>query len=98
MHQERERFNRQLREYEAAHGFTPVVARPSRIDEVITRGRDLNTELEKGASGKGHTATSTILKVIYSSRVKNLRAAAEVAKDLSNLSGEALREQQARLN
>jgi hypothetical protein len=30
--------------------------------------------------------------------VKNLRAAAEVAKDLSNLSGEALREQQARLN
>jgi hypothetical protein len=34
MHQERERFNRQLREYEAAHGFTPVVTRPSRIEEV----------------------------------------------------------------
>jgi hypothetical protein len=32
MHQERERFNQQLREYEAAHGFTPVVTRPSRID------------------------------------------------------------------
>jgi hypothetical protein len=30
--------------------------------------------------------------------VKNLRAAAEVAKDLSNLSGEALHEQQAQLN
>jgi hypothetical protein len=25
MHQERERFNRQLHEYEAAHGFTPVI-------------------------------------------------------------------------
>jgi hypothetical protein len=36
--------------------------------------------------------------VIYSSPVKNLRAAAEVAKDLSSLSGEALRDQQARLN
>jgi hypothetical protein len=36
--------------------------------------------------------------VIYSSPVKNLRAAAEVAKDLSCLSGEALREQQAWLN
>jgi hypothetical protein len=36
--------------------------------------------------------------VIYSSLVKNLRAAAEVAKDLSSLSGEALREQQAWLN
>jgi hypothetical protein len=31
MHQERERFNRQLCEYEAAHGFTPVVTWPSRI-------------------------------------------------------------------
>jgi hypothetical protein len=37
-------------------------------------------------------------KVIYSSPVKNLRAAAEVAKELSSLSGEALHEQQARLN
>jgi hypothetical protein len=37
-------------------------------------------------------------KVVYSSPVKNLRAAAEVAKDLSNLSGEALHEQQAQLN
>jgi hypothetical protein len=34
----------------------------------------------------------------YSSPVKNLRAAAEVAKELPTLSGEALREQQARLN
>jgi hypothetical protein len=37
MHQERERFNRQLCEYEAAHGFTPVVTRPSQIEEVRTR-------------------------------------------------------------
>jgi hypothetical protein len=37
-------------------------------------------------------------KVIYSSPAKNLRAAAEVAKELSSLSGEALREQQAQLN
>jgi hypothetical protein len=98
MHQERERFNQQLREYEAAHGFTPVVTRPSRIEEVRTRGRDLNTELDKGARAKSHSATSTLPKVINSSPVKNLRAAAEVAKDLSCLSGEALCEQQARLN
>jgi hypothetical protein len=93
MHQERERFNRQLREYEAAHGFTRVVTRPSRIEEVRTRGRDLNTELDKGARAKSHSATSTLPKVIYSSPVKNLRAVAEVAKDLSCLSSEALREQ-----
>jgi hypothetical protein len=98
MHQECERFNRQLREYEAAHGFTPVVTWPSRIEEVRTRDRDLNTELGKDARAKSHSATSTVPKVIYSSPVKNLRAAAEVAKDLSNLSGEALHEQQAQLN
>jgi hypothetical protein len=98
MHQERERFNRQLHEYEAAHGFTPVITRPSRIEEVRTRGRDLNAEIGKDARDKSHNATSTLPKVIYSSPVKNLRAAAEVAKDLSCLSGEALREQQARLN
>jgi hypothetical protein len=37
-------------------------------------------------------------KVVYSSRVKNLRATAEVGKELSSLSGEALREQHTRLN
>jgi hypothetical protein len=98
MQQEREWFNRQLREYEAAQGFTPVVTRPSRIEEVRTRGRDLNNELGKDSRAKTHGATSTLPKVIYSSPVKNLRAAAEVAKELSSLSGEALREQQARLN
>jgi hypothetical protein len=98
MQQERERFNRQLREYEASQGFTPVVTRPSWIEEVRTRGRDLNNELGKDSRAKTNSATSTLPKVIYSSPVKNLRAAAEVAKELSSLSGEALREQQARLN
>jgi hypothetical protein len=101
LHQERERFNRELREYEAAQGFTPIVTRPSRIEEVRTRGRDLNTELDKDARTRAHSATSTVParpKVIYSSLVKNLRAAAEVAKELSSLSDEALCEQQARLN
>jgi hypothetical protein len=101
MHQERERFNHELREYEAAQGFTPVVTQPSRIEEVRTRGRDLNTELDKDTRARAHSATSTMParpKVIYSSPVKNLRAAAEVAKELSSLSGEALREQQAWLN
>jgi hypothetical protein len=101
MQQEWDRFHRELRECEAAQGFTPVVIRPSRIEEVRTRGRDLNTKLDKDTRTRAHSATSTVSacpKVIYSSPVKNLRAAAEVAKELSSLSGEALREQQARLN
>jgi hypothetical protein len=101
MQQERDKFNRELRDYEAAQGFTPVVTRPSRVDEIRTRGRDLNTELDKDTRTRAHSATSTVParpKPIYSSPVKNLRAAAEVAKELCSLSGEALREQQARLN
>jgi hypothetical protein len=95
MQQERDRFNHELREYEAAQGFTPIVTRPSRIDEVRTRGRELNTELEKDTRTRAHSATSTMSacpKPIYSLPVKNLRAAAEVAKELPSLSGEALRE------
>jgi hypothetical protein len=101
MQQERDKFNHELREYEAAQGFSPVITWPSRIDEVRTRGRDLNTELDKDTRTKAHSATSTVParpKPIYSSPVKNLRAAVEVAKELSSLSSEALREQQARLN
>jgi hypothetical protein len=98
MQQERECFNWQLHEYEATQGFTPMVTRPSRIEEDRTRGRDLNNELGKDSRAKTHSATSTLPKVIYSSPVKNLKAAAEVAKELSSLSGEALHEQQARLN
>jgi hypothetical protein len=69
MQQEQERFNRQLREYEVALGFTPVVTRPSRIEEVRTRGRYLNNELGKDSRAKTHSATSTLPKVIYSSPV-----------------------------
>jgi hypothetical protein len=95
MQQERDKFNREVREYEAAQGFTPVVTRPSQIDEVRTRGRDLNIVLEKDTRTRAHSATSTVParpKPIYSSPVKNLRPAAEVAKELPSLSGEALRE------
>jgi hypothetical protein len=89
MQQEWDRFNRELREYEATQGFTPVVTWPSRIDEVRTRGRDLNTELDKDTRTRAHSVTSTVParpKPIYSSPLKNLGAAAEVAKELPSLS------------
>jgi hypothetical protein len=72
MQQEQECFNWQFREYEATQGFTPVITRPSRIEEVRTRGRDLNNELGKDSRAKNHSATSTLPKAIYSSPVKNL--------------------------
>jgi hypothetical protein len=101
MQEERDNFNRHLREYEASQGFTPITNRRSRVEEVRTRGRDLNAELEKDNRTRANSAVSSVSarnKPKYSSPVKNLRAAAEVAKELPALSGEALREQQAWLN
>jgi hypothetical protein len=101
MQQERDKFNRELHEYEAAQGFTPIINRRSRVDEVRARGRDLNAKLEKDNRTKANSVVrsmSACNKPKYSLPAKNLRAAAEVAKELSVLSGEALREQQARLN
>jgi hypothetical protein len=101
MQQERDNFNRDLREYEAAQGFTPVINRCSQVDEVRARGRDLNAELEKDNRTKANSVVSNVSacnKPKYSSPAKNLRAAAKVAKELPVLSGEALRDQQAQLN
>jgi hypothetical protein len=101
MQQERDKFNRELHEYEAAQGFTPVINRRSRVDEVRARGRDLNAKLEKDNRTKANSVVRSMSarnKPKYSLPAKNLRAAAEVAKELSVLSSEALREQQAQLN
>jgi hypothetical protein len=101
MQVERDNFNRDLLEYEAGQGFTPITIQRSPVEEVRTRGRDLNAELEKDTRTRAHSTTSNVSagpKPKYSSPVKNLRAAAEVAKELPALSGEALRDQQARLN
>jgi hypothetical protein len=101
MQQERDNFNQDLHEYEAAQGFTPITNRRSRVEEVRARGRDLNAELEKDNRTKANSAVCNVSarnKLKYSSPAKNLRAIAAVTKKLPVLSGEALREQQARLN
>jgi hypothetical protein len=46
----RQEFDIMLREYNRAHGFTPVsVNRPSRIEELHARGRNLNAEIDRAA-------------------------------------------------
>jgi hypothetical protein len=95
MQQGRDNFNRDLREYEVAQGFTPVINWHSRVDEVRARGRDLNAELEKDNRTKANSAVSNVSarnKPKYSSPAKNLRAAAAVAKELHVLSGFIVRE------
>ena len=89
-----------MREYNKAHGFTPVVARPSRIDDVRARGKNLNAELARDGKSRSSRTASHISadRPKYSTPAKNLRAAEAAVAELSSLSGEARRKQQDRIN
>ena len=92
----RQEFDISLREYNIAHGFTPVANPGSRMDEVRIRGRDLNAEIARdGRAKSGRTASNTSAgRPRYNTPAKNLRAAEAAAAELPGLSGEALRKQQ----
>ena len=96
----RREFGITLREYNQAHGLTPVAARPSRIEDVRKRGKGLNAEIARdGRSSSSKTPSNlAVEKPKYSSPAKTLRAAEAARAELSGLSGEALRRQQDRVN
>ena len=96
----RREFGITLREYNQAHGFTPVATHPSRIEDVRKRGKGLNAEIARdGRSSSSKTPSHlSVEKPKYSSPAKTLRAAEAARAELSGLSGEALRKQQDRVN
>ena len=93
-------FDRVMREYDAAHGLSPVGGRPNREAEVRRRGKGLNAEIDRD----GRAASSVTPSVMsaarpnYSSPAKTLRAAEAARAELSGLTGEARRKQQDRVN
>ena len=97
----RDEFNRDLREYNAANGFTPIAADPSRRAGLQQRGKGLNEEMDKevrpATSARSGSRLSTG-RPVYSSPAKNLRAAEAVRAELSGLTGDAWRAQQKRVN
>jgi hypothetical protein len=56
MQQVHEDFARDQCEYDAAHGFTPITNQRSRVEEVKTRGRDLNAEIERDNKSRNRSA------------------------------------------
>jgi hypothetical protein len=96
----RQEFDITLREYNKAHGFTPIAAQPSRVGEVRNRGRNLNAEMGRDGRSKSVVSASIVSadKPKYNTPAKNLRAAQAATAELPSLSGEALRKQQARVN
>jgi hypothetical protein len=94
----RKEFNRELCEFDAAHGFTPVVNQHSWMHDVRSRGKDLNAKIYRdGRSRSSQTSTShmSTRRPKYSLPLKNLRATTAEGGELSLLSGEALLRQQA---
>ena len=89
----RQEFDISMREYNSAHGFTPVANPVSRIEEVRARGRDLNAEIDRDGRARSARTASHVSaeKPRYSTPGKNLRAAEAAAAELPGLSGDARR-------
>ena len=98
LQQGRDLLEQNIREYNIAHGYTPI-GRPSRMEEVRARGGNLAREIGRdGQTASGHSASYiTAPKPVYNSPSKYFRAAEAVAAELPKLSGEMLIRQQARV-
>src|ERR1041385_4116224 len=84
-----------VREYNAAHGIKQCVIPPPVIDELRAAGREVGREL--GRAQQPAASTIAAPQISYSSPVKNMRAAEQIATELEHLEGEELRERTCRM-
>jgi hypothetical protein len=82
------------REYNTAHGFTPAADGPSRAGDVRRRGGGLSGELDCDTDS---APRDSMAKPVYSTPIKNMRAAEAAAQELSRLEGEEPRRQTERM-
>lgn len=85
------RLEARLRGLNGAHGFTPMPAQPSRIDEVRRHGGGLRAEM--GISNEP-TSPPSYREPIYSTPAKNMKAAQIAQADLAGLQEEDFLQQQ----
>ena len=96
MAQIRAELDRSMREYDAAHKFTPAPMGPSHLGQVRNRGKHLNTELQKEARPQASRSPSVVSvprkrysMPSYNSLAKALRAAQAAMAELAHLTSEA---------
>ena len=96
MAETRDKFDRCLREYEAAHQFTPAPKGPSRLGQVRNRGKQINAELQKEARPQASRSLSVMsvprkkyCMPSYDTPAKALRAAQAAMAELTHLPGDA---------
>src|ERR1041384_6297664 len=95
MDTEKRRLETTVREYNAAHGVRQRTIPPPVMEELRVAGREVGREL----GGAQQPAASTVLapQIAYNTRVKNMRAAEQIANELEHLEGEELRERTRRM-
>src|SRR3954469_10438616 len=95
MEVDKRRLEATVREYNAAHNVRQRTIPPPVMEELRVVGREVGRELE----GEQQPVASTILAppIAYSTPVKNLRAAEQIARELENLEGEEMRERTRRM-
>ena len=98
--EERREFDMNLREYNIVHGFDTIDNRPSHLDKVRGRGRNLGKEIERDGKSRSGISVSSMSapRPHYSSPAKTYKAAEAAAAELSSLSGDMLRRQQERVH
>src|ERR1041384_495004 len=84
-----------VQEYNAAHGVRQRTIPPPVMEELRAVGREVGREL----GGAQQPAASTVLapQIAYSTPVKNMRAAEQIATEMEHLEGEELRERTRRM-
>ena len=90
MEADKRRLEATVREYNAAHAVRQRTIPPPVMEELRAVGREVGREL----GGAQQPAASTVLEpqIAYSTPVKNMRAAEQIATELEHLEGEELRE------
>ena len=88
----------QVREYNYAHGFTPVVAEPNQRGNIrCNLTGEMAGEPATKAGLAAPASAPTTHRPVYSSPAKNMKAAWTVAAELPGLEGDELRAQQQRV-
>ena len=87
----------QTREYNIAHGFTPLPEDPSRLGAVKHRGKNLNAEIARDGRARSTSSSQMTARPKYSTPAKTMRAAEAAILELSNLTGEPRRRQEQRV-
>ena len=87
------RLEAQVREYNIAHGFTPVPVHSGRTEEVRRRGGHLGAEMDNADLA----APPGFRRPVYSTPAKNMRAAQAAMAEFNGLQGEELQLQHQRI-